>query len=173
MTEALHDSLVDLLVRRLDTSVSAAVMVDWAVAALSAGLDTPALVILAGLPPASILSDAEPWFEKTLVELGIKLPPAEDLRRAYVSALSRSVLAGTLKPVKALDLIHHHAISPLGHPSDLKPWCFVWERLAPSDFHSLDDAGVELEARTLASAWARRPFLASLQTPDASGRIKS
>ena len=168
MTEELHDSLVDLLVRRLDATVSAAAMVDWATAALCAGLDSPALVILAGLPRASALSEAEPWFVKTLDELGIKLPTAEEIRRAYVGVVSRAILAGTSEPGTALDLIHRHAVSPLGHPSDLNPWCFVWERLAPSDFHSLDATGVAQEARALATAWARGAFLASLQTLDAS-----
>src|SRR5688572_29891967 len=132
MTEELHDSLIHLLVQRLDSTVAAAAMVDWATAALCAGLDSPALVILAGLPRASILSDAEPWFEKTLDQLGIKLPSADDIRRAYVGVVSRAILAGTSETADALELIHRHVVSPLGHPSDLQPWCFVWEGLAPS-----------------------------------------
>jgi hypothetical protein len=49
MTEELHDSLVDLLVQQLDSTISAASMVDWATAAVCEGHDTPALVVLAGL----------------------------------------------------------------------------------------------------------------------------
>ena len=170
MTGDLHDSLVDLLVRRLDETVGADAMVDWATAALGADFDTPSLVILAGFPRASTLSETESWFLRALDELGIKLPPAEGIRRAYVSVVSRAILAGATQPADALDLIHRRAVTPLGHPTDLKPWCFIWERLDPSDFHSLDSAGVERETRSLASVWAGGPFLASLQALDAARR---
>ena len=168
MTQELHDSLVDLLVRRLDDTVGADAMVDWATAALSADFDTPSLVILAGLPRASSLSETEPWFVRALDELAIKLPAAEGIRRAYVSVVSRALLAGTIQPADALDLIHSRTVTPLGHPDDLKPWCFIWERLDPSDYHSLDDAGVEQETRALAIEWARAsPF--PLQPLEQSG----
>ena len=156
MTEELQDSLVDLLVRQLDSAVTAADMVDWATAALSAGLDTPALVVLAGLPRRSSLFEAEPWFERALAELGVELPLPDDLRRAYVGVVSRAVLARTCPSDTALDLIHRHAVNPLAHPADLAPWCYVWEGLAPSDFRTLNAAGVEHETQTLASDWARR-----------------
>ena len=156
MTEALHDSLIDLLVQQLDSTVSAAAIVDWATAALCEDLDTPALVILAGLPRASSWFEAEPWFAKALAELEIRLPPPEVLRRAYVGVVSRAILAGTMTPARALDLIHRRAVSPLGHPSDLQSWCYVWEGLAPSDFRSLNAEAAEHEARTLAQAWAQQ-----------------
>jgi hypothetical protein len=167
MTEALHDSLIDLLVQQLDSTLSAATMVDWATSALCEDLDTPALVILAGLPRASSRFEAEPWLASALAELGVEPPPPDVLRRAYVGVVSRAVLAGTTTIAHALDLIHSRAVSPLGHPSDLQPWCFVWEGLAPSDYHSLDAVGIEHEARTLASVWSQQATIVPLSTKDA------
>src|SRR5688572_13750837 len=166
MTEALHDSLIDLLIKQLDSTLNAATMVDWATSALCEGLDTPALVILAGLPRASSRFDVEPWLATALAELHVEPPPPDVLRRAYVGVVSRAILAGTTTTAHALDLIHSRAVSPLGHPSDLQPWCFVWEGLAPSDYHPLNAAGIEHEARTLASIWSHQPPIVPLRTTD-------
>src|SRR5687768_1603516 len=113
MTEQLHDALVDVLVRQLDATVSAASMVDWATSALCEGHDTPALVVLAGLPRASSYFEAEPWWATALAELKVQLPPPEILRRAYVGVVSRAILAGTAAPAHALELIHGRAVTPL------------------------------------------------------------
>ena len=59
-------------------------------------------------------------------------------------------------------------VTPLGHPTDLKRWCFFWERLDPSDHHSLDEAGVEQETRALVTGWARASLL-PLQPLEQSG----
>lgn len=166
MTDALHDSLVDLLVQQLDGTASAAVMVDWATSALDEGLDTPALVILAGLPRASSRFDAEAWLAKALAELNVGTLPPDVLRRAYVGVVSRAILARTTTTPDALDLIHRRAVSPLSHPSDLQPWCYVWEGLAPSDFHALDVAGIEHETRILASKWSQHAPMVRMNTTD-------
>ena len=92
-----------------------------------------------------------------LAELRIELPPPEVLRRAYVSVLSRRILAGALDVPRALDLIHRHAVQPLGHAADVKAWCFLWEGLDPTSYESLDGAAIEREARALARGWADRP----------------
>ena len=86
------------------------------------------------------------------------------LRRAYVTVVSRALLAGTTTTADALERIHGRVVSPLGHPPDLQPWCFVWEGLAPSDYHALDAAGIEHEARTLATMWSRQAPIVSLRT---------
>ena len=153
MSPALHDALLDLLTRRLDSVVSAAEMVDWATSALEEGVETDAVVLLAGLPRDISMYEAGPLLDRGLAELDLAMPSAEVLRRAYVGAISRALLAGRVSPHDALDRIHRLAVGPLGHPPDLAPWCFVWEGLHPVDYRSLDDSEVEVEARRLASEW--------------------
>jgi hypothetical protein len=159
MNRAIEDALIELLVRHLATRATASDMVDWATVALVAGEDTPALVILAGLDRHASVFEAMPWFEKVLSELDLAPLPDDDLRRAFVGAVSRSLLDGRINPEQALDQVHEHAVSPLGHPDDLSAWCFVWERLSPGDFHSLSPTEVDVEARRLAGEWAIRTGL--------------
>lgn len=154
MNRVLEDSLIDLLVRLTETAVTADSIVDWATDALMAGEDTPSLIILAGLPRDSSLLEATPYLDKTLAELGIVVPPPTELRRAYVGTVSRALLAGRITSEDALDSIHRLAVSPLGHPPDLAAWCFVWERLDPTDFRELPPSDVDREARRLAATWA-------------------
>ena len=139
-------------------------MVHWATSALVAGEDTSALAILAGLPGDSPVFEAYPWLLKALAELSITMPLAAELRRAYVGAVSRAMLGGLIAPRVALNLVHTHAVGPLGHPPDLKPWCYVWEGLGPDDFRDLDAVQTDEEARSLAREWAGRPTLVSPST---------
>jgi hypothetical protein len=134
MSPELHDALVDLVVRRLDIQLTGAPLVEWAIHALEEGVETESLIYLAGLSPDSSISQAGPLFDRGLAGLKLKLPHSDDLRRAYVGAVSRALLAGKLKPQEALDRVHQRVVNPLGHPSDLTPWCFVWEGLDPTDY---------------------------------------
>jgi hypothetical protein len=159
MNRAIEDALVELLVSRLATRATATDMVEWATAALVAGETSPSLDVLAGLGHGASVFEATPWFDKALSELGIAQPPHHELRRAFVGAVSRSLLDGRISPAQALDQVHEHAVSPLGHPDDLSAWCFVWERLGPGDYRSLSPTEVDAEARRLAEEWAGRSGL--------------
>jgi hypothetical protein len=159
MNRAIEDSLIGLLVSRLATRVTAADLVDWATKALGAGEESPSLDILAGFDRRTSVFEAMPWFDRALSELGIAQAPDDELRRAFVGAVSRSLLDGRISPDQALDAVHEHAVNPLGHPDDLSAWCFVWERLDPGDYRSLSPVEVEAEARRLAAEWASRPGL--------------
>jgi hypothetical protein len=170
MNAALEDALIDLLVQRMAATVMAASIVDWATAALLAGEDTPSLVILAGLERDASVFDAAPRLDRALSELNVPSPAPADLRRAYVGMVSRALIAGRVTPREALDRIHQHAVTPLGHPPDLSPWCFVWEGLAPTDYRELSAAEVDMEARRLAEVWARHPGL-STRLPDDVARV--
>jgi hypothetical protein len=131
-----HDGLLDLLVRRLDSGVSGAALVDWATRALEQGVETESLVLLAGLARDCSVYDAGPLLDRGLTELNVTVPGPADLRRAYVGVVSRAFLAGTMKADEALEMVHRSAVTPLGHPADLAPWCFVWESLDPADFRT-------------------------------------
>jgi len=156
MNAALEDQLIDVLVRRLEASVTAASIVEWATNAMVAGEDTPSLVILAGFDHNGSVFETAPWLDKALAELHVLPPPPTELRRAYVGAVSRALVAGRLTSQQALNSIHQHAVTPLGHPPDLAAWCFVWEGLGPTDFRELSPSEVDLEARALAAQWAGR-----------------
>lgn len=154
MNLAIRDSLIDLLVCRADGAATVTSMVDWAIEALSSGLDTPSLAGLASLLPETSLHEADMQLEKALKELGPCLPDDTGLRKAYVGAVSRALIAGCLPHDVALDLIHAHAVGPLGHPPDLMEWCYLWERLDPVDFSVLEEGEAESVARRLAARWA-------------------
>lgn len=159
MNRAIEDALIELRVRHLETRATASDMVDWATAALVSGEDSPALVILAGLDRDASVFEAIPWFDKALSELDLAPLPDDELRRAFVGLMSRSLLDGRINAEQALDQVHEHAVSPLGHPDDLSAWCFVWERLGPGDFRNLSPTEVDIEARRLAAEWAGRSGL--------------
>jgi hypothetical protein len=154
LNAALHDSLVDLLVQRLDNQLAGAQLVDWAVEALQQGIETKALILLAGMARDCSVYEAGPLLDRGLAELNLPMPAPDGLRRAYVGAVSRAMLAGNVQTDVALDRIHQRAVSPLNHAPDLAPWCFVWEGLHPSNYESLDPGQVEAEARRLAASWA-------------------
>jgi hypothetical protein len=152
-----QDALLDLLVRRIDRAIFADELIGWATSALVDGMDTPALVILAGLAGDTSVYEADRWFQKALSELNVSLPDPEQLRRAYVASISRALLAGKVACPDALDRVHRYVVNPLGHPADLASWCYVWEGLNPGDFTDLGPDERERAARTLAEQWADRP----------------
>lgn len=84
-----------------------------AIEALSRGLESPSLLLLAGTIRADEPGELRPLFEEALSELGIELPSrlsaAEILKRSCAS----SVLAGTLAPREGARRIRdiHHLIS--------------------------------------------------------------
>jgi hypothetical protein len=155
MNTELADALIGVLVARMDSVVTGGPLVEWATSALVDGLDTPALVWLAGLPPTCSVFEAGPLLDRALAELGLaSLPAAEALRRAYVGVISRQLLDGRLTPTDAVQLIHRVAVGPLNHPADLMPWCYVWEGLDFLDYRVLSDAEAADRARDLARVWA-------------------
>ena len=154
MSLELHDALLELLVQRLEGTVAAAHLVDWATDAMVYGLETESLVLLAGLHRDSAVDAATSLLDRALIELDIPVPNPETLRRVYVGVISRALIDGRIAIRDALDDVHERAVGPLGHPPDLTRWCLLWEGLQPDDYRSLDDQEVETEVRRLASAWA-------------------
>jgi hypothetical protein len=128
----------------------------WGEAALEHGLDSPALRILAGLGPQTIWSEAEPYFRRTLAELGITLPTVdESLRRLYLREVAGQIAVGEIPPAKGLERIHRWVVGPLGHPPDLSHWCYLWEGLDPEGFGELSEGA--RDALALAAAKAVEP----------------
>jgi hypothetical protein len=149
------DALIGILVTRLDSALTGAQLVDWAVAALEQEVESTALVWLAGLPPSCTLSEASPLLDRALTELGVASPLDADLRRAYVGAMSRQLLADRITARVALDHIHQFAVSPLNHPPDLESWCFAWEGLDDSrEYRIMTERETAERAHELATTWA-------------------
>jgi hypothetical protein len=142
---------IELLVRDAAGTATGDDFVTWALQALVAGDDSPALRQLAGLTAPS-RSEARSLFDRAAGELGLTLPATEDaLRRAYLKVLAADISSGARRPSDALDLIHREVIAPLKHPADLMAWCFAWEHLdSEHGFASLSDAERDDAARALA-----------------------
>ncbi|MFF1951469.1 hypothetical protein [Kitasatospora herbaricolor] len=66
--------------------------------ALVAGLDTPTLCELAGLPRNADVADIRHAFEQTLAECGIALPDPGLARRHALRRLAAGLLAGEIEP---------------------------------------------------------------------------
>jgi hypothetical protein len=169
MKPALEDALLEVLVRRMDNATTGAPMVDWATQALVEGLDAEALVYLAGMPRDCSVFEAAALLDKALAELGVGLPEAAELRRAYVGAVSRALLARQIGIEPALERIHQSAVGPLDHPPDLAAWCYAWEGLDAHDYHTLSGSEAEAETRRLADEWATYRAFAGSAGEDSGG----
>lgn len=117
------------VVFQLDSASDNRPFVNWAVDALVAGFDTPSLRVLAGLDldGEPLRADVYPAFAASLSELGIRLPDASVTGRLYVRHVAQAIVAGAIAPRDGAELIHARVVSPLEHPPDLMPWCYVWE----------------------------------------------
>ncbi len=154
LNPTLYDSLVELLVRRPEDQLAGAQLVDWGVAAVQQGVETDSLILLAGLSRDCSLHEATSLLDRGLAELDLAVPGPQGLRRSYVAAVCRGILAGREPIDQALERIHRWAVTPLNHPPDLQPWCFLWEGLHPTSYDSLEPDQIAAEVRRLASVWA-------------------
>jgi hypothetical protein len=116
--------------------------VNWAVDALMDGLDSYSLAILAGLDIGSAVDwlEADKYFLKAVRELALpipddelalSLPNDEAVLRRHLNEIAQQIREGVIDPVTGIERIYREVISPLGHPSDLSPWDFLWEGNSP------------------------------------------
>jgi len=103
--------------------------VQWAVNALEAEFDTPSIRTLAGLDLCGepVRAETVPAFESSLLELEIELPDPDTTARLYMLEVAAAIVMRSIAPQVGAELIHSRVVSPLEHPPDLQPWCFVWE----------------------------------------------
>ena len=166
---AIHPpGLVDLLV----TGQTGGDYSRWAEDALEQGLDSPSLRILAGLGSRTTYFEAEPYFRRSMAELGIALPTVdESLRRLYLREVARQISAGEISPAEGLERIHRWVLVPLGHPPDLSHWCFLWEGLDPEWYGELSERARDAMAVAAAKA-VEPPQPALAATAGRLGRVK-
>ncbi|MFZ1007839.1 MAG: hypothetical protein WAN65_13435, partial [Candidatus Sulfotelmatobacter sp.] len=149
-----------ILAHKIARRVEGQTFVDWAVAAMQADFDSPSLRILAGLDLTRPVDtdEAVDYFQRSLGELGLVIPPQAILLRDYLAVVARRMVNNDIGVREALDEVHSSIVTPLDHPGDLMSWCFLWEgnhsdgRL-PDDYGDLTDTELGREALELARAY--------------------
>jgi len=126
--------------------------VDWAVAELVFGADTPNLRILAGLTKPLFWQEVEYHFALTLDELKISLPPREQFLRNYVFELARKIVTNEIVPTAGCHTIYKIS-ALLDYPPELSNWVYLDEGMEPETYGNLTgaklDAEIKREAKNL------------------------
>ena len=141
-TQDVTDEAVELLAIEARGSLRGQELVDWATKTLSIGYESPALVTLAGLDLDSVprVADALPLFLRALTELDLVVPEGEEgILRAKARIIARRILSGRVNPAEGVAMMEKAVVSPLGHPSDLMPWCYLSSNLHPETFGDLSE----------------------------------
>jgi hypothetical protein len=156
-------TLLTLLVQLEQGGFAATDASSWAQDALLEGFDSVSLRVLAGLGPDAQSFEVRPLLRDALRELGITPPVGEPLLRAYASAVAQELHDGHITADVAVERIHETVISPLHHPDDLMPLCYLWEGNTPDCAGSVDgperDALILIETKRL--LLPESPFLRS------------
>ena len=140
---------IELLVRR--RTARSEEFVQWAMDALVADMDSPALRRLAGLERTESVFEAIALFDRAALELNLPLPNSEEaLLREYLRVVAADIVNGARDTEAALETIHGWVLCPLGHPEDLMDWCYLWEGLQPKTFANLKPPEIETAVRALA-----------------------
>ena len=98
-------------------------IVAWAEDALGRGVDTPNLRVLAGLARGSLESEVSEYFLATLSELSQPPIAPEERALGVARVTANSIVTGETSPSEGVAVVHSVAVSPLGHPPTLQPWC--------------------------------------------------
>jgi hypothetical protein len=122
-----------------------------AVSALEEGLDSPALIALACVPPDAYQSEVRALFERALEELELRSPSPHDALMYLARETARDIVAGTVAPYagakKIWDLARR---APAEHKHELDPFIYAaseWED-RPADRIRFEQ-GILEEARSL------------------------
>ena len=140
---------IEVLAHLAAKTASSDELTAWAVRALADGYDSPVLLGLASLAEVR-LSDAEPLFRRALDDLGIAYPPLEQLLRAYARSLASRIADGRVSHQEGAHRIFHEVLYPLGYPSDLMGWYFLYDGTHYPTHREL--RGAELDAVILEEA---------------------
>jgi hypothetical protein len=153
--QELPSSTIALLAKKTNGSVRGQDYVDWAVQALTENFDSPSLSILASLDLENDFSlwEAEKFFKKVVCELDWSFPDNEAILRTHLATLIIDIQNGTVDPEKWIERIHQEVVSPLGHPSDLQGWCFLWEGNDPVEYRILSKEEYSSRIIDFAKAW--------------------
>jgi len=136
--------------------------VDWAVAELVSGADTPNLRILAGLTKPLYWPEVEHHFSLTLEELKVSLPLREPFLRDYVYEVARRIVADKIIPTAGCHTIYQISAS-LDYPPELSNWVCLNEGMEPGTYGNLTGAklhaAIEREAENLCQRMSNLPTI--------------
>ncbi len=169
-----------LISKRVRSAVDGEDFVNWAMRALMDGFDSPSLGILAGLDLGSRsrfsvdLFEAYEYFLRVIKELALPIPDIElalsfpdvwttvpfpydeTALRRHLNELAEQIREGVIDPVLGIDRIHREVVDPLHHPSDLMPWCFLWEGNTPDGrLGEYSKEEYSMAIMTLATLWLK------------------
>lgn len=123
MTASAPESVMDLLATYFVGGASNTALSDAAVRAMEAGVDTPALRMLAGLSGATDAWELENLIGRMLRELGMSQPDRSSMVRLKARPLARAFLAGRITPDAFADGLYElsrHDVREGHHP-----WCLL------------------------------------------------
>jgi hypothetical protein len=123
MTDSHPEPVVDLLATYFVGGASSANLSDAAVRAMEAGLDSPALRMLAGLSGETNAWELESLIQRMLRELGLPMPDRSSVVRLMARPLARVFLAGRISPDAFVDELY--ALSRHDVREGHHPWCLL------------------------------------------------
>lgn len=99
----------------------------WAESLLYEGVDAENVAILAniGLERDPDSEEVELYFQKSLRDLGLSLPPDKDALRGYAKALCEQIVSGNLEPEVGADIL-----AAFYSRSDYEPIYSIWDELS-------------------------------------------
>lgn len=119
--------------QRLDGLVRADVLIEAAVRAVSQGVDSPSLSLLAGLTRTEE-PDAQELLRAVLPELSLTLPAPPADRWELVRWWCLEIVAGRTRPEVGGQVIWEEGFDELGYPDRLQPivgWVSEWDDCRP------------------------------------------
>ncbi len=113
--------LARLLARTQFGTGSGSDVVDWAVDALVAGWDSPALEVLAGLDKPPNDFEVDRYVDRALSELGVEMPRGPQVVHLYAVAIAGDILAGTISPYEGAREMFRICVAA-NYPEELRSW---------------------------------------------------
>jgi hypothetical protein len=146
---------IALLAMKVNSFARGQHYVDWAVQALTEGFDSRSLAILASLDLGKDFPrwEAEAFFMKAVSELDLIIPDDETILREHFINLVAQIQKRIIDPIIGIECIHREVVSPLGHPSDLLPWCLLWEGNDPGKNDTIPDEKYSSRILEFAQEW--------------------
>jgi len=98
LTNSQIKSLYPVLAQEELSSRNSDVKINWALQLIEQGVETSNLLILASLPTPANEFETDDYFNRTLVDLGVKRPSVSSVIESYVKYLVEQILSEDLLP---------------------------------------------------------------------------
>ena len=146
----------DLLAERYLGIATTQDYVDWATDCLRSHIDSKNIRILGSLNKPFSASEVEDYFNRSLKDLGWRIPQQDQCLHEYAQSLANRIWSGSIPPVEGCTNIYR-VIVALAYPRELMSWVFLEAGLEPGTYSVL--RGNELDQAILreASRFAKEP----------------